>query len=32
MPPAQAALLALRGINGRTADAVLARAKDDYRS
>jgi hypothetical protein len=30
MPPAQAALLALRGINGRTADAVLERARSYY--
>jgi hypothetical protein len=32
MPPAQAALIALRGIDGRTADAVLERARDYYRS
>jgi MEDS: MEthanogen/methylotroph, DcmR Sensory domain len=31
MPHAQAALLALRGISGRTADAVLERARHHYR-
>jgi hypothetical protein len=30
MPPAQAALLALREVNGHTADAVLERARRYY--